>query len=70
MRKLFTSLLLLGAVTASQAQVTVTGYDASEGTVTINYTYDGARPSKDKVKDAIKTALDRAVLEGPSNPAM
>lgn len=26
--------------------------------------------SYDKIKDAIKTALDRAVLEGPSNPAM
>ena len=26
--------------------------------------------SYDKIKDAIKAALDRAVLEGPSNPAM
>lgn len=57
MKKLFTSLLLLGAVTATQAQVTVTAYDATEGTVTINFTYDGARPTKQKVEAAIRDAF-------------
>ena len=41
----------------TNAQVTVTGYNASESTVTINFTYDGARPSKDKVKEAIHSAF-------------
>ena len=36
-KKLFTSILLLGAVGYAQAQVTVTGYDDSNNTVTINY---------------------------------
>ena len=58
MKKLFTSLLLLGAVTATQAQVTVTGYNASESTVTINFTYDGARPTQAKVEKAIKDAFE------------
>ena len=62
MKKLFTSLLLLGAAAASQAQVTVTGYNASESTVTINFTYDGARPTPQKVEDAIKAAF-----EGPES---
>ena len=58
MRKLFTSLLLLGAVTASQAQVSVTGYDATNSSVTINFTYDGARPTPEKVENAIKAAFE------------
>lgn len=57
MKKLFTSLLLLGAVTATQAQVTVTAYDADNSSVTINFTYDGARPTPKKVEDAIKAAF-------------
>lgn len=57
MKKLFTSLLLLGAVTATQAQVTVTDYDETEGTVTINFTYDGARPTKQKVGEVIRNAF-------------
>lgn len=57
MKKLFTSLLLLGAVTVSQAQVTVTGYDATKSTVTINFTYDGARPTPEKVHSAIEAAF-------------
>ena len=57
MKKLFTSLLLLGAVTATQAQVTVTGYNAEDSTVTINFTYDGARPTKQKVGEVIRNAF-------------
>ncbi len=56
MKKLFTSLLLLGAFTVTQAQVTVTGYKANES-VTINFTYNGARPTTQAVEDAIKAAF-------------
>lgn len=64
MKKLFTSLLLLGAVTVTQAQVTVTGYNETDSTVTINFTYDGARPTQGKVQDAIKTAFDGDPAQG------
>ena len=37
MKKLFTTLLLLGAVAGIQAQVTVTEYNAGTKTVTLNY---------------------------------
>ena len=37
MKKLFTTLLLLGAVVGAQAQVTVTDYNAETKTVTLNY---------------------------------
>ena len=58
MKQFFTSLLLLGAVTATQAQVTVTAYNAENKSVTINFTYDGSRPTPEKVVAAIKTAFE------------
>lgn len=57
MKKLFTSLLLLGAFTVTHAQVTVTGYNPDESSVTINFTYDGSRPTQAKVENAIKAAF-------------
>ena len=58
MRKLFATFLILGGCLATQAQVTVTSYNAEDSTVTINFTYDGARPTHQKVQQAIKTAFD------------
>lgn len=61
MKKLFTTLLLLGAVAGTQAQVTVTAYDADTKTVTINYNRAAGLSTEDMVAKAIKDAL-----EGPN----
>lgn len=56
-RKLFTSILLLGAVGYAQAQVTVTAFDAAKKTVTINYNRAAGLSTESMVEDAIKAAF-------------
>ncbi len=77
MKKLFTTLLLLGAVGYAQAQVTVTGYDAEKKTVTINYNRAAGLSTESMVEDAIKAAFQGLNGQGPtmvstamSDPAM
>lgn len=52
-KKLFTSILLLGAVGYAQAQVTVTGYDATNKKVTINYDRAQGVATESNVQKAI-----------------
>ncbi len=66
MKKLFTTLLLLGAVGYAQAQVTVTGYDAETKTVTINYNRTAGLSTESMVEDAIKAAFQGLNGQGPT----
>ena len=77
MKKLFTTLLLLGAVAGTQAQVTVTAYDADTKTVTINYNRAAGLSTEDMVENAIKAAFQGLNGQAPtmvstamSDPAM
>lgn len=67
MKKLFTTLLLLGAVAGTQAQVTVTAFDADTKTVTINYNRAQGLSTEDMVAKAIKAAFEG---EGGQAPTM
>ena len=58
MKKLFTTLLLLGAVGYAQAQVTVTDFDATKKTVTINYDRSAGKATEADVAKAIKDAFE------------
>ena len=77
MKKLFTTLLLLGAVAGTQAQVTVTAYDADTKTVTINYNRAAGLSTEIMVENAIKVAFQGLNGQAPtmvstamSDPAM
>ena len=79
MKKLFTSLLLLGAFTVTNAQVTVTDFNQDEKTVTINYDRSQGVATRDIVDAAIKQAFGEpgpngaagtfGKLEGPQRKA-
>ena len=58
MKKLLTTLLLLGAVAGVQAQVTVTAFNEEKMTVTINYDRSQGLATEKMVEDAIKLAFE------------
>ena len=64
MKKLFTTLLLLGAVGYAQAQVTVTDFDATKKTVTINYDRSAGKATEADVAKAIKDAFEGDEAQG------
>lgn len=69
MKKIFTTLLLLGAVGVAQAQVSVTGYDAEKKTVTINYDRSQGLADEGKCNRAIDDYFNPLFpdLQGPDN---
>lgn len=68
MKKLFTTLLLLGAVVGTQAQVAVTDFDPDKGTVTINYNSSLGLSTEAIVKDAIEQAFGGPGIANPTYP--
>ena len=68
MKKLFTTLLLLGAVVGTQAQVTITAFDPDNGTVTINYDASLGVATEKMVDDAIKAAFGGPGVQNPTYP--